>query len=310
MDNDLNVGDIEVIVGDDPRASEPASSPERDTGASYADDRGGQRTPLEQRLGQLRARAGRAERDLDETRGERDQLRARLAELERQQQLIGQTVLADAAARDRAARMAAVDAKLTELQERQRKALDEGDSATAAQINIELTNALLDKRALGAGQPPNAGARSSAQAQPTTPQRQAQADPADAVRLQDFKERNPWYGQDQAATRTAWAEHQRLEREGAVPVGSQRYYQMVEQAVMAQHPHLAGDGRGPAPALASGGPGHGTTQGGRGPQRVVLTPQQVEFARKLGNIPPAEYAKAALEAARQGKPSFLAGAVR
>jgi len=120
--------------------------------------------------------------------------------------------------------------------------------------------------------------------------RQTTVDP----RVEDWAERNPWYGRDTAMTHAAWGIHRQLiQVEGFDPNG-EAYYDELDNRLKQTFPQKLGQRQGQnnrsqrsvqtvAPAFRSSGINNAR-------RTVKLTPSQVAIAKKLG-VPLEEYAK-------------------
>lgn len=64
---------------------------------------------------------------------------------------------------------------------------------------------------------------------------QSQAQPADP-KLTAWRERNPWYGKDDEMTAAAIGLHRKLEREGNIVIGSDRYYAELDKTIRKRFP--------------------------------------------------------------------------
>jgi len=120
--------------------------------------------------------------------------------------------------------------------------------------------------------------------------RQTTIDP----RVEDWAERNPWYGQDTVMTHAAWGIHRQLVQVEGVDPNSSTYYDELDRRVRDAFPgKFQGNGQANnrsqrsvqtvAPAFRSSGINNAR-------RTVKLTPSQVAIAKKLG-VPLEEYAK-------------------
>lgn len=122
-------------------------------------------------------------------------------------------------------------------------------------------------------------------------QQQQQVDP----RVEEWAEKNKWYGRDTVMTHAAWGIHRQLVQVDGVDPSSDEYYDELDKRVRDAFPHKfqeSGSGtqsrsrnvQTVAPASRSSGINNSARR------TVRLTPSQVAIAKKLG-VPLEEYAK-------------------
>ena len=114
-------------------------------------------------------------------------------------------------------------------------------------------------------------------------------------RVEDWAERNPWYGRDTAMTHAAWGIHRQLIQTEGFDPNSNEYYDELDNRLKQTFPQKLGGGQQAqtnrsarlvqtvAPASRSSGINNAR-------RTVKLTPSQVAIAKKLG-VPLEEYAK-------------------
>jgi hypothetical protein len=181
-----------------------------------------------------------------------------------------------------------------------RKAREEGDVDTeteAMQRLAMLTNEQTSIQAQTAQQQAyqqhlaaqQAAAAQQAYQQPV--QQPRQVDP----RVEDWAERNPWYGRDTAMTHAAWGIHKQLIQAEGFDASSDEYYHELDRRIRETFPQKFQQDAAPqqnrpqrnvqavAPASRSSGISNAR-------RTVKLTPSQVAIAKKLG-VPLEEYAK-------------------
>ena len=181
-----------------------------------------------------------------------------------------------------------------------RKAREEGDVDTeteAMQRLSMLTNEQTSIQAQTAQQQAyqqhlaaqQAAAAQQAYQQPV--QQPRQVDP----RVEDWAERNPWYGRDTAMTHAAWGIHKQLIQAEGFDASSDEYYHELDRRIRETFPQKFQQDAAPqqnrpqrnvqavAPASRSSGISNAR-------RTVKLTPSQVAIAKKLG-VPLEEYAK-------------------
>jgi hypothetical protein len=130
----------------------------------------------------------------------------------------------------------------------------------------------------------------AAQSAAYQPQPTRQVDP----RVEDWAERNPWYGRDTAMTHAAWGIHKQLIQAEGFDASSDEYYHELDRRIRETFPQKFQDAaptqnrpqrnvQAVAPASRSSGISNAR-------RTVRLTPSQVAIAKKLG-VPLEEYAK-------------------
>jgi len=115
---------------------------------------------------------------------------------------------------------------------------------------------------------------------------QGKADP----KAEEWAERNPWFGQDNAMTYTAFDLHKKLTEEEGFDPNTDEYYAEVDKRMKLDFPHKFAktetkETTKPTQTVASA-----TRSVKPGRQTVRLTSSQVAIAKKLG-VPLEEYAK-------------------
>lgn len=130
-------------------------------------------------------------------------------------------------------------------------------------------------------------AAQQAYAQPVQQPVQQEVDP----RVEEWAERNKWYGRDTAMTHAAWGIHRQLIEAEKFDPSSDEYYDELDRRIrqafpkkFAQAPEAGRNAQPVAPASRTSG----INQAAR--RTVRLTPSQVAIAKKLG-VPLEEYAK-------------------
>ena len=181
-----------------------------------------------------------------------------------------------------------------------RKAREEGDVDTeteAMQRLAMLTNEQTSIQAQTAQQQAyqqHLAAQQAAAAQQAYQQPVQQARQVDP-RVEDWAERNPWYGRDTAMTHAAWGIHKQLIQAEGFDASSDEYYHELDRRIRETFPQKFQQDAAPqqnrpqrnvqavAPASRSSGISNAR-------RTVKLTPSQVAIAKKLG-VPLEEYAK-------------------
>jgi hypothetical protein len=182
-----------------------------------------------------------------------------------------------------------------------RKAREEGDIDTETEAQQRLTTLTLEQSQITAAtqqreqqqQEWNYQQEVAAQqaAQQPQPQPVQEVDP----RVEEWAERNPWYGRDTAMTHAAWGIHRQLiQVEGFDPNGNEYYDELDNRLKQAFPQKLGGQPQAqtnratrPVQTVAPASRSSGINNARR---TVKLTPSQVAIAKKLG-VPLEEYAK-------------------
>jgi hypothetical protein len=114
-------------------------------------------------------------------------------------------------------------------------------------------------------------------------------------KLNAWRERNSWFGHDDEMTAAALGLHRKLERSGAVPIGSDAYYDVLDKTMRRRFPEAfeAEEAKSQPPKPKAGtvvAPAVRSTAS----NKVRLKASQVQIAKKLG-LTPEQYAKEALK---------------
>jgi len=191
-----------------------------------------------------------------------------------------------------------VETQAVALKQIIRKAREEGDIDTETEAQQRLTALTLENTQL---QVANAQHEAYVQQQQVQPQpQQYQAQPVQQTqqvdpRVEDWAEKNPWYGQDVVMTHAAWGIHRQLVQVEGIDPSSDEYYDEIDKRIRDAFPQKFQDASGTqgrtnrvvqtvAPASRSSGINSSARR------TVRLTPSQVAIAKKLG-VPLEEYAK-------------------
>lgn len=182
-----------------------------------------------------------------------------------------------------------------------RKAREEGDIDTETEAQQRLTTLTLEQSQITAAtqqreqqqQEWNYQQEVAAQqaAQQPQPQPVQEIDP----RVEEWAERNPWYGRDTAMTHAAWGIHRQLLQVEGFDANSNEYYDELDNRLKQAFPQKLGGqpqaqtnrATRPVQTVAPASRSSGINNARR---TVKLTPSQVAIAKKLG-VPLEEYAK-------------------
>ena len=191
-----------------------------------------------------------------------------------------------------------IETQVVALKQIIRKAREEGDIDTETEANQRLTDLIYDQRQVSEEDQRRAAyVKQQTEAPPVQqpqyqqPQYQQPA-PVDP-KLEDWMERNPWYGQDTVMTNTAWGVHKQLVINEGFDGSSEEYYDELDKRMrntfprkfsQAQNNSTTRNVQSVAPATRSSGVNSSARR------TVRLSPSQVAMAKKLG-VPLEEYAK-------------------
>jgi hypothetical protein len=213
-------------------------------------------------------------------------VQARAQQIEQQYLSTDQARVAEATGR--------IETQLMALKQIIKKAREEGDIDTETEAQQRLTALTMEQaqvRSQEAQRQAHAESFAAQQQQPQQPQQpvqQRQVDP----KVEEWAERNPWYGRDTAMTHAAWGIHRQLIEAEGFDASSDEYYHELDKRIRDAFPRkFSGTPNGStrnvqpvAPASRSSGVNQATRR------TVRLTPSQVAIAKKLG-VPLEEYAK-------------------
>lgn len=194
-----------------------------------------------------------------------------------------------------------VETQVVALKQIIRKAREEGDVDTETEAQQRLTALTLEQnqidqasgqRAMWLQQQQAAQQAAAMQAAQVAQQQPRQIDP----RVEQWAEKNKWYGKDNVMTHAAWGIHRQLIQVEGFDPSSDEYYDELDKRIRDAFPQkFADEGSGAqgratrtvqtvAPASRSSGINTAARR------TVRLTPSQVAIAKKLG-VPLEEYAK-------------------
>lgn len=265
------------------------------------------------------AASDKSERELDDysdkVKKRIDKLTARLRETQRREQAaLDYAKQVQARAQELEQRYVKTDAeRLAEAQNRVetqavalkqiiRKAREEGDVDTETEAQQRLAALTLENSQIQAAnaqreayvQQQQWAAQQAQQAAYQQPVQQAQPQQVDP-RVEEWAERNKWYGRDTVMTHAAWGIHRQLVQVDGIDPSSDEYYDELDKRIREAFPQKFQEGgsgtqsrarnvQTVAPASRSSGINNAARR------TVRLTPSQVAIAKKLG-VPLEEYAK-------------------
>ena len=194
-----------------------------------------------------------------------------------------------------------VQTQVVALKQIIRKAREEGDIDTETEAQQRLTTLTMEQSQIAAAtqhreqQNQQWNYQQQVAAQQAAQQPQVQVQQEVDPRVEDWAERNPWYGRDTAMTHAAWGIHRQLIQTEGFDPNSNEYYDELDNRLKQTFPQKLGGGQQAqnnrsarlvqtvAPASRSSGINNAR-------RTVKLTPSQVAIAKKLG-VPLEEYAK-------------------
>ena len=176
------------------------------------------------------------------------------------------------------------------LQKDLETAIATSDTASQVELNKKLAQLAIEEERVRAAQTQQKQQEQyQAQAVPQAPQPQIPVRPD--PKAEDWAEKNPWFGQDEAMTFAAFGIHKKLVEEEAFDTESPEYYDELDKRLREAFPQKlngsasTSDSKRPQQAVASA-----TRSSSSGRKTVRLSPSEVAIANKLG-VPLDEYAK-------------------
>ena len=286
-----------VAIGEDGTAEvlDKPQAPVVETSATQGSEIDNYSDSVKKRIDKLTARLRETQRREEAALEYARNVQARAQQIEQQFLHVDNARLGEATGR--------IETQTVALKQIIRKAREEGDVDTeteAMQRLAALTNeqaqvqAAAQQREVAAQQlayQQQLEAQQTYQAQVAAQQaRQTTVDP----QVEDWAERNPWYGRDTVMTHAAWGIHRQLIQVEGVDPNSSTYYDELDRRIREAFPgKFQGNGQTSnrtqrsvqtvAPASRSSGINNAR-------RTVKLTPSQVAIAKKLG-VPLEEYAK-------------------
>lgn len=220
-------------------------------------------------------------------------VQARATQLEQQYMSVDSERLGEANGR--------IQTQVVALKQIIRKAREEGDIDTETDAQQRLTSLTFEQSQITAAtqqreqQQQEWNYQQQVAAQQAAQQPQAQVQQEIDPRVEDWAERNPWYGRDTAMTHAAWGIHRQLIQVEGFDPASNEYYDELDNRLKQAFPQKLGRSaeaqtnratrnvQTVAPASRSSGINNAR-------RTVKLTPSQVAIAKRLG-VPLEEYAK-------------------
>ena len=218
-------------------------------------------------------------------------VQARATQLEQQYMSVDSERLGEATGR--------VQTQVVALKQIIRKAREEGDIDTETEAQQRLTSLTVEQSQIAHAtqqreQQTQQWTQQQAAAQQAAQQPQVQVQQDVDPRVEDWAERNPWYGRDTAMTHAAWGIHRQLIQVEGFDPSSEAYYDELDNRLKETFPQKLGQRQAlnnrvtkPVQTVAPASRSSGINNARR---TVRLTPSQVAIAKRLG-VPLEEYAK-------------------
>ena len=221
-------------------------------------------------------------------------VQARATQLEQQYMTVDGERLGEANGR--------VQTQVVALKQIIRKAREEGDIDTETEAQQRLTTLTMEQNQINVAtqqreqQVQQWTYQQQVAAQQAAQQPQVQVQQEVDPRVEDWAERNPWYGRDTAMTHAAWGIHRQLIQSEGFDPNSNEYYDELDNRLKQTFPQRLGGGQQQAQTnrtartVQTVGPASRSSGINNARRTVKLTPSQVAIAKKLG-VPLEEYAK-------------------
>jgi hypothetical protein len=221
-------------------------------------------------------------------------VQARATQLEQQYMTVDSERLGEANGR--------VQTQVVALKQIIRKAREEGDIDTETEAQQRLSALTWEQNQLTAAtqqreqQQQEWNYQQQVAAQQAAQQPQVQVQQEVDPRVEEWAERNSWYGRDTAMTHAAWGIHRQLIQSEGFDPSSEEYYDELDNRLKQAFPQKLGGGQQQAQTnratrnVQTVAPASRSSGINNARRTVKLTPSQVAIAKKLG-VPLEEYAK-------------------
>ena len=220
-------------------------------------------------------------------------VQARATQLEQQYMTVDSERLGEANGR--------VQTQVVALKQIIRKAREEGDIDTETEAQQRLTSLTMEQSQIDAAkqqreqQQQQWNYQQQVAAQQAAQQPQVQVQQEVDPRVEEWAERNPWYGRDTAMTHAAWGIHRQLIQVEGFDANSDEYYDALDTRLRQTFPKKLGGQQQAqtnrsARSVQTVAPASRSSGINNARRTVKLTPSQVAIAKKLG-VPLEEYAK-------------------
>ena len=274
-------GEAKVV----PETSEPtkaeSAAPEKELD-QYSDN-------VKKRIDKLTARLRETQRREQAALEYAKQVQSRAQQLEQQYLRSDEERLTEAKGR--------VETQVVALKQIIRKAREEGDVDTETEAQQRLASLTYEQNQIDQANQQRAAWAAQQQAAAQQPAQQpAQQQPRQVdPRVEEWAERNKWYGRDNVMTHAAWGIHRQLIQVEGFDPSSDEYYDELDKRIRESFPHKfaennAGTQRATRSVQTVAPASRSTGVNNAARRTVKLTPSQVAIAKKLG-VPLEEYAK-------------------
>jgi hypothetical protein len=257
------------------------AAPEREELDEYSDN-------VKKRINKLTARLRETQRREQAALDYAKQVQAHAQDLEQRYVQSDSSRLAEARSR--------VETQAVALKQIIRKAREEGDVDTETEAQQRLAALTLENSQIDAASAQwEAYRQRQAAPQPVVQQPVVQQPQQVDPRVEEWAERNKWYGRDTVMTHAAWGIHRQLIQAEGIDPSSDEYYDELDKRIRQAFPQkfeeTQGNTQGRARNVQTVAPASRSSGINNTARRTVrLTPSQVAIAKKLG-VPLEEYAK-------------------
>ena len=285
-----------VSIGEDGAAEvlDKPQAPRVETTSGEAEELDQYSEGVKKRIDKLTARLRETQRREQAALEYAKSVQARATQLEQQYMTVDGARLGEANGR--------VQTQVVALKQIIRKAREEGDIDTETEAQQRLTSLTMEQSQITAAtqqreqQVQQWNYQQQVAAQQAAQQPQVQVQQEIDPRVEDWAERNPWYGRDTAMTHAAWGIHRQLIQSEGFDPNSNEYYDELDNRLKQTFPQKLGRGQQQAQTNRSArlvqtvAPASRSSGINNARRTVKLTPSQVAIAKKLG-VPLEEYAK-------------------
>lgn len=287
-------GEAEILDKPQPPAVETTPAQQASDGQAASGELDQYSEGVKKRIDKLTARLRETQRREQAALEYAKSVQARAQQLEQQFMTADSERLGEASGR--------VQTQAVALKQIIRKAREEGDIDTETEAQQRLAALTMEQSQIAAAtqqreqQSQQWAQQQQLAAQQAAQQPQVQVQQEVDPRVEEWAERNPWYGRDTAMTHAAWGIHRQLiQVEGFDPT-SNEYYDELDNRLKQTFPQKLGGGQQQAQTNRATRPVQTVAPASRSSginnarRTVKLTPSQVAIAKKLG-VPLEEYAK-------------------
>lgn len=276
-----DTGEAKVVEETPEPVKAESAAPEKELD-QYSDN-------VKKRIDKLTARLRETQRREQAALEYAKQVQARAQQLEQQYIKSDEERLTEAKGR--------VETQVVALKQIIRKAREEGDVDTETEAQQRLASLTYEQNQIDRANQERAAWAAQQQAAAQQPAQQpAQQQPRQVdPRVEEWAERNKWYGRDNVMTHAAWGIHRQLIQVEGFDPSSDEYYDELDKRIRESFPHKfaennAGTQRATRSVQTVAPASRSTGVNNAARRTVKLTPSQVAIAKKLG-VPLEEYAK-------------------